>query len=65
MRESKTKKITINLDKMSKGWFSHSERSFLWEIVVHNDKIYEIQAHDVTNLNLETRKAFNPDKTVH
>jgi len=54
----KANEITIDLDKMKEGWFGQSQRSYLWEIVDHNDKVYEIQVHDLTESALKNRELF-------
>lgn len=48
-------KITIDLDKMSKGWFGETQRDYLWKIVDYKGRVLEIQVLDHT----KTREDFN------
>ena len=54
-------KITIDLDKMKKGWFGETQQyDYLWEVVEHKGKVYEIRILDNTDIALATRLARIP-----
>jgi len=54
-------KITIDLNKMSKGWFGETQRDYLWKIVDYKGRVLEIQVLDHT----KTREDFNSILTGH